>query len=214
MFFMHIPKTGGSSIEKYFLQLRCRVDFFQEFNHLQDLMRCSPVNHLDYEVIDKIFDLKKFVFRFAVVRNPFARLASEFRFRKGRNRNWSKDAIVYDQVEPWCLDVLTSYAKNKYYFSNHLRPQSDFIGPKIQKVYKLESGLSPIIENIGQTLSKFNLSLPSYDSIKGLEDKMVTTKDTRRGILTKEEKLIRESSVVSELVKHVYRRDFDAFDYR
>ena len=120
VFFMHIPKTGGSSVEKYFKILGSKVQFFEEFNHLQDLMRCSPVNHLDYQLIDKIFDLKKFVFRFAIIRNPFSRLASEFRFRKGRNRNWSKDVTIYDRVEPWCLDVLSSYAKNQYYFSNHL----------------------------------------------------------------------------------------------
>lgn len=213
IFFAHIPKTGGSSIEKYFQLIGAKVQFFDEFNHLNALMKCSPVNHLDYELIEQIFYLKKFYFSFAITRNPFARLASEFRFRKGRNCNWSQDVIHYSNIEPWTLDIMASYAKNKYFFSNHIRPQSDFIGPNITKIYKLESGLPTIINDMSSHLSSFNCRLPLYESVIGLDDMMVTSKSPRAGLVSKEEKAIRQSNVVSELIRHVYRCDFDAFDY-
>lgn len=213
IFFMHIPKTGGSSIEKYFQLIGAKVQFFDEFNHLNILMKCSPVNHLDYELIDQIFYLKKFRFSFAITRNPFARLASEFRFRRGRNCNWSKEVTIYDEIEPWTVDVLRSYAKNKYFFSNHIRPQLDFIGPNITKVYKLESGLSAIIDSVSDYLLPFKCVLPSYESVMGFDDMMVTSKSARAGLVSKEEEAIRQSSIISELIRQVYRCDFDAFGY-
>lgn len=213
IFFSHIPKTGGSSLEKYFQLNGASVQFFSEFNHLINLMKCAPLNHLDYHLIDQLFELKKFFFSFAIVRNPYARLASEFRFRKGRNGNIGKKITVYDSIEPWALDVLSSYAKDKHFFSNHIRPQIDFIGPGIMKVYKLELGLSGVVENISKRLQVHGCNLIPYESVDGLDDSMVTTKKTRLGTMSKEENLIRESSVISALVKHIYKADFDAFNY-
>lgn len=95
--FVHIPKTGGQSVELVFLeahQLRWRSRNDLLLRHSTDRSRgpsrlahlyaheYSEHGHIDAE------DFRKY-FKFAIVRDPYQRLMSEYRYR----RSWQRMSI-------------------------------------------------------------------------------------------------------------------------
>ena len=79
--FFHIPKTGGTSIESWLVNL---LDSKQILFHkfiLEDML-VTP-QHLGYSTIQKLIGEEVFAksYKFMIVRNPFDRLESEFFYR-------------------------------------------------------------------------------------------------------------------------------------
>ena len=72
--FIHIPKTGGTSVIDYF-------NFIQDTRHLFGrVMNTSlEVSHLPLYVINELFNIDDY-FKFCFVRNPWDRMVSEFKF--------------------------------------------------------------------------------------------------------------------------------------
>jgi len=65
--FIHIPKTGGQSIEKAF-------DCYDLYENEQAHYPASKVNELKADVYDSYF-------KFSIVRNPFDKLVSSYRYQ-------------------------------------------------------------------------------------------------------------------------------------
>jgi len=128
IFFLHIPKNAGSTVES-FLSKHSSMTFFGETLINQKV----PAQHLTYNdlqlVCENFIGLKKF----CIVRHPCSRLISEFFYRKvkrGRSAsNWNilKFLITYNLKR----------LRNNSVYSNHIRPQSDFISNDVE-VFKLE----------------------------------------------------------------------------
>lgn len=85
--FIHIPKTGGTSI------LRWMKENF-EYEDRGD-------KHLDYNRYVKIYDVP--TYHFACVRNPYARVLSWFHYmgEQAHSRLWAVQQGTLDQAEPW-----------------------------------------------------------------------------------------------------------------
>lgn len=133
LLFVHIPKTGGTFVERQLKANGWRASFLlhgQQERHLLGLMHASP-QHLHWAQLCALFDPTAFDLAFAIVRDPLERAISEYRMRsKARVRPFDE----------WLHDVLLKRASGPFHLDNHLRPQHEFVGPGVE-VLRFEDGL-------------------------------------------------------------------------
>ncbi len=157
--FIHVPKTGGTSLE-FHLQKFSKMFFYSNLRPLPSITRVSP-QHYPISVLRSIFGPNFWKQSFAIVRNPFDRVASEYNYQK---RFYWPNIPSFDI---WLNSMLTATKDDPFCFDNHLRPQVDFID-KTVKIFKYESGLDKIaveIENLMGINSNKNLpAILKYDS--------------------------------------------------
>src|SRR5437016_1998357 len=98
--FVHVPKTGGTSVKEYFRAYGGADDLHiggpadaervRAFSEL-DLKKHSPVVQIRRAMGRAEFDR---YFKFCVVRNPFIRTLSLFRFLKFNFRSWPRSSMM------------------------------------------------------------------------------------------------------------------------
>lgn len=162
--FIHIPKTGGSSIEKSLSLVSDDCTFYGSQNSLNE--KC-PAQHYQLDVLSKYIDLHDIDYTFAIARNPIARFVSEINYRlegDGILRLCLKAVFrkryLKPIFEPGLVFILLIVAFFRpYAFSNHFRSQRDFISHPRVRVYIYEEGLEEVYtelqELIGRRLQKF-----------------------------------------------------------
>jgi len=197
--FIHIPKTGGTTIERHLKRLG-RVDLLNGNRKQFKELPCSP-QHFHISVLNSLFNLNEFDYIFAVVRCPFARIKSEFQMRiRGKQK---KSSVTKPDINPWLTNTLAQYGKNKFIYDNHIRPQieflydmeNNFLSTKID-VFNFDIGIPVILEKVfsildikfqysenlrGQTFQKFDtvdLSSESCNKIKNFYNKDLELLDT------------------------------------
>lgn len=144
--FVHIPKTGGASIEHFFRKSG-KVSMFDGRPSNPDF-RCPP-QHFHLALLKQLVPFDMFDCTFTVVRNPFKRLASEYRMRN-RHRFLNGQRIA--DFEAWASDIFGKYAEDPWIANNHIRPQAEFVDDSV-RVFRFEDGLVPIVENVCRDLS-------------------------------------------------------------
>lgn len=154
--FVHIPKTGGSTIEQLFTSagwtMHLRETRKTGPEHFS-LYRCSP-QHLHAAVLQELFKVNQFDIILAMVRDPVARFRSEFAHRhSGKIEAAEADT---DTVSAWAERVFARWAKNPYALDNHLRPQTDFLLPR-SEIYRLEDGMEAMVADLN---ARFDLGMP------------------------------------------------------
>ena len=119
--FIHIPKTGGSSFSAGMIEAGWREIFSIRGVHANDLSfaYCSP-QHYHAEILESLFDLVRFEKIIAILRDPFARLVSEYCWQLHQGMTGLAPA-------EWISVAFRNYSDNPYLYDNHIRPQSDFI---------------------------------------------------------------------------------------
>jgi hypothetical protein len=130
VFFIHIPKTGGTSIERTFRDAGCAeaLRSGQKFAR----SKIAP-QHMHRELYELAIAKGFYDYQFAVVRNPFDRIASHYGHKvTNKNRTGTPDA--------WINAALNRLSDDPFTNDNHLRPQVEFIGPDTD-VFKFEVGL-------------------------------------------------------------------------
>ena len=190
--FVHIPKTGGTSIERKFMESGfqlAHIDRGVDFNRHRI---CSP-QHMDAGQYPLILDLESFSFRFAVVREPLSRLKSELAMRLAQG--FRNDV---DENDEWVLDGLRRYENDSYVFDNHLKPQSDFIVDGVC-VYRFEDGIESILAAITR-------ELPWVSLTPGVLHAM--SRQKKSGFASED---VRLSGPVIDEIKGFYRRDYEAY---
>lgn len=112
--FIHIPKTGGTSIEDALVDetSECKKDMWDE------RIRTTPLNHLTMQemLAGEFIDLPtaKSYFKFCVVRNPWSRVVSEI--------SYTPSLFAGDTFS----EKVASLCEIKNH-GNHMRPQVDFV---------------------------------------------------------------------------------------
>lgn len=134
--FIHVPKTGGTAVEFFFEKNGWDMSFVDRGgkNTLAPVMKCSP-QHFHAAILREMFRLKGFGYIFMTVRNPVARLVSEYRMRAHMQQR-------IEDIDSWVDYVLTTYPQNNFLIDNHIRPQSDFWLPGCE-VFRQEDGFGP-----------------------------------------------------------------------
>ncbi|MGR3762453.1 sulfotransferase family 2 domain-containing protein (plasmid) [Roseobacteraceae bacterium NS-SX3] len=139
--FIHIPKTGGSTVEEV-LAVSGAAQALKYHKRLG--YSSSTPQHMAWDVIQYWLPQGFYDYAFTLVRNPVARLVSEYRWRKSLSETPLPD------FDTWVKRQLARYAKNNYILDNHIRPQSEFIGPDVE-VFRLEDGIEfPIYAGLDQ----------------------------------------------------------------
>lgn len=157
IWFAHCPKAGGTSVEHLMV-----ATWGEAVGHLHwgwDLWwkrggwrHASPPNSPQHLTWD---EAQPFLARapsavFAVVRDPVARMVSEYRWQtSGRRGTWAGRALAHLPFALWLEIMLAMARRNPHAFDNHLRPQGDFI-PEGAVVFRLEDGLQPVADWLGE----------------------------------------------------------------
>jgi hypothetical protein len=156
--FIHIPKTGGTSVELYFYsKFNILMNNKSLFNSIQDEQLLnenieinSSLQHMTYNEIVKYskifnidFDNIKII---TIVRNPYQRIVSDLFYFKLIALNNTKEEV---------FDIINKYLVSHEY-DNHNIPQHKFItndkGEIIQNIHILKTeSLTNEMKNIGYT---------------------------------------------------------------
>lgn len=135
--FVHVPKTGGTSINSYFNFKEKLKNFYGVVNQSLEL------SHFSLDEIAEHLNLNSF-FKFSFVRNPWDRLVSKYFFYKiGYRKKNEKSLSIFDNVESfddYVFEIFKNFKniQNNYpshYLCNHFKTQSSFV---ISKNYKLD----------------------------------------------------------------------------
>lgn len=152
IWFAHCPKAGGTSVEQIMV-----AQWGDAVGHLHwgwdswwrrgGWRVADPPNSPQHLVWS---DAQAQLARppdavFALVRNPAARMASEYRWqRQGRRGTRLGKALAYLPFSLWLRVMLATARRNAHAFDNHLRPQCDFV-PGHARVFRLEDGLDKAV---------------------------------------------------------------------
>lgn len=151
--FIHIPKTGGSAIEKHFTGAGWQMLYHdgsagkRSINHYH----WTTPQHMHANMLEHNFRLNHFDVIFAVVRDPIARFRSEYVWRNGEEMNPRGGGVdpSAKAVEQWADNVFAQYAKNPFALGNHIRPQAEYIVDKA-RVFRYEDGLDNVIAMLNE----------------------------------------------------------------
>lgn len=152
IWFAHCPKAGGTSVEQFMVahwgeavgHLHWGWDLWWRDggwrvadppNSPQHLVWNDAITHLPRPP-DAVF---------ALVRDPVARMASEYRWQRHHRRGTKLGkALAYMPFPIWLRVMLTVARKNPHAFDNHFRSQTEFV-PEGARVFRLEDGIEPAI---------------------------------------------------------------------
>ena len=146
--FVHIPKTGGTSVEDAMMRSGAVVAL-KYGKRFEGFMK-TTFQHLNAEIYEGAIPADFYDYAFATVRHPVPRLVSEYFYRRKRGFR----AASFDR---WVNDALREQTRNQYAMDNHIRPQVDFLTEGVE-VFRIEDGidkpLTKAAEVLGMTLSE------------------------------------------------------------
>ncbi len=210
IYFVHIPKAGGSSIEKA-LQVdgvKWAMMMSKAKNTAADYGRCTP-QHIHANVYNTYIPKDFIDYAFTVVRNPYARLASEYKMKvvdvneriappgwiRTTLRRYRKPVGEPQFATPseWIIHALKRYEKFAFTRDNHIRPQVEFLAPHVEQ-FRLEDGLD---KPIAAAFHALGLPTPAEipHSRKGSTEKPKITAEALR------------------CIQNFYRSDFEQLNY-
>ena len=134
--FVHIPKTGGSTVEEVLKARGARQAL--KYHKRLGYANATP-QHMPWEVTRHWVTTEFCDYIWAVVRNPYNRLLSEYRWRETLSK---QDLVGFDE---WVNKTFDQYAATPYMLDNHIRPQVEFVSKSV-KVFRLEDGLEKAVE--------------------------------------------------------------------
>lgn len=115
IFFIHIPKTGGTSL---YANLKRQGAIIEDYNPWTATNLGVSSHHLDTEQRKKYF-AKNFVYEFTILRDPWERTLSEYVYR-------TKDTN-FKTINKWLFINLKIAERLLSNWDNHLKPMSHFI---------------------------------------------------------------------------------------
>lgn len=199
--FVHIPKAGGQSVEHLFLDslglsweerapllLRPNRDRSLGPNRLAHLYADEYVScgHISQELFDSYL-------KFAVVRNPYDRIVSEYLYRF-QDRPW------YRTPSP-ARFVRRTYPDDFHDTPRHMMPQTRYVMDQngkllVDHILRFEN-IGAEIEALSERIFGERRSLPHHNKTKG-------------GHKSRKARVRRQ---IQAAVAEKFREDFEAFDY-
>ena len=190
LLYVHVPKTGGTAIEAFFQRNGFAADLLDtggpgSFNRVR---RCPP-QHMEARLLEQVLRPGRCDYVFMTVRDPLARIVSEYRMRARGTPKIPKLPVWFDRA-------VARLADDPYAFENHLRPQAEF-RLKDAEVFRQEDGLDRIVDKLEQVLGA-TFEQRRMPRAKPHEDVAVPQEDI---------------DAIRTLVRGVYWRDYAVFGY-
>jgi len=142
---IHIPKTGGTSLENWMKTIAPLRLFTMG---IPATSKCTP-QHYRMQDIRALLGPGFFDHVVAVVRNPYDRIASEYRMRAQIAKEGFYKGLP--DFSPWLEEWLTRQKREPFCMDNHLRPQWEFLGKEVE-LFRLEDGLAAPAARIAEKL--------------------------------------------------------------
>ena len=195
--FVHIPKTGGTSITKFFKLLKFSETYGKD-NIFRQFLKETP-QHFTYNTLNNLININKLEFSFAIIRDPFDRIISSYFWSK-INTNHA-EVLKKINFETWFNHYSEIYKQNINVLSNHLIPQNMFVGQNIKKIYKFEDGVYNIFKDVMRCLNiiiKDDYKFPHINKTSAKNKSEI--------------KKIKESKHVRKMIYDFYKEDYDLYD--
>lgn len=186
--FVHVPKCGGTAVEKAFMKGGWDVGYMNEPK--QTGYNEAPCNaqHFHAELIEHlIMPSENCTDQFTIIRNPYTRLISEFVWRAGlvdHINSTGFDVRFFNGLENFAIQRFKEYKRNEmqyridpegfinkgqsFIFDNHMRPQHHFVTDSWNIYWheEMETKFWPEISN------KYGLDIPGRIN-KGVDSGIV-----------------------------------------
>lgn len=192
IFFAHVPKCAGSSVEDYLIRRFDEPLSIRDVTHFAKKRRrglLSLATHLTAEDLTDILP-HNLSYSFAVVRDPIERTLSQYRFQTGVSRTSRLSFSTWLRLMMRCVEI------DPRVYQNHIRPQSDLV-PDGSEVFRLEDGFDEMIKRL--------------DEVTG------TTSDETVGHLLNKKSVrpdVEPTRQDIEILQDYYAVDFERFGYR
>lgn len=185
--FIHIPKTGGTTVESW---LRSLAPLRFHSVGLPPASRCTP-QHYRMQDLRDLLGPDYFDYAFTLVRNPYDRIASEYRMHAAiRGQGFWK---AWPSFSLWLEENIRRQALEPFHLDNHLRPQWEFVGSNVD-VFRFEDGLEAALAPVAA-----RLGLPAPTNLPHLIQSSVPAPEWDRADRLR--------------VQEHYRLDFSEFGY-
>jgi hypothetical protein len=147
VFFAHVPKAAGTSVEDYLIRRLGKPSFAD--SHKRQGVRGTglipPASHLSAQDLAELLP-PKLDYCFAVVRDPVSRMQSEYRYQSGVSRS-SRFSF-----STWLRVMLKALSMDRRVYENHIRPQTEMV-PEGAEVFHLErGGIEEMIGRLDQVM--------------------------------------------------------------
>jgi hypothetical protein len=184
--FIHVPKTGGSSIEQH---LSSAVGVARSEALVDRSVQSSP-QHFHGEVLTRVLQDVPLCYSFMVVRHPVERIRSEYKFQTRRHVK-SYRLLSFSL---WLRYHLGRARHNRSHRDNHFRPAREFEAWS-PEVFRLEEGLSACFERL-QAMAGI---VPPTEEIHVKKSRPMK---------------VDIGKADTELIYEFYREDFERYGYR
>jgi len=191
--FIHIPKTGGTTIESYMEKLNKPI-FIGGYGILRNVV----YQHFNYKDYIKFFgheEYNKFI-KFTIVRNPYDRIISEYYWTPINTNLGYKSGKNFD----YFLKKVSNIVKNKKYndtiYHDHFIPQYEFICNidkkiMVNRLFKFEE-FNKVLEFLKN--KKYNI-------------------DFKKKLNNYEKNKIKLNPIQKKKIYELYKQDFEIFKY-
>jgi hypothetical protein len=159
--------------------------------------------------------------RFCILRDPFERLLSEYRYRATRKNpadalpkhvgpgdtltvelDWGEEFC--STFDAWVAKIFTDQIADPYLSDNHIRPQAEFTGPDV-KMFLFEEGLEQVfrwIDHVTQT-DRAIVPLDRNSSVKFSIQMLEQTRKSIETFYREDLRLIQEIKAARRSALHV-----------
>jgi len=183
--FIHVPKTGGSTIEHHLAEAG---PLFLKTGGPLNGMPCNA-QHFHAALIEALFGPADFSYAFMLVRHPLTRLVSNYRY-KLRKYHPLRSRLSFSA---WLRYALLRRRLNPYYHDNHLRPQVEFETANAE-IFHWEDGLEACLARVAE---RIGIEAPErLETLKRSAPRPVR---------------VRRSDI--DLVRRIYAGDFERYGY-
>lgn len=190
IFFSHIPKTGGSSVDLLFQQAKYNKTFYGGDKKISFQHRHS----LDEDLINEKNNYN-IIYEFTVFRNPLERLLSEFFMRSHNHLNKTSE-----DFHNFTIDILNTYELDKFINDNHIRPQVEFISENMD-IFKFNEW-DKLVEKLKVYDDEFSDKFPHINHATDYKNTLYFSSEIL-GWRPKKE--------TEEIVKEFYKEDYKIY---
>ena len=157
--FIHVPKTGGTTIERVLSQfgpmsLHSNGSCFRDQFRGGLLSKPIPLQHLHGALLRRLLLPGQFDLVFMLVRDPVQRMISEYRHAR---EMWRPEALL--SFSAWLRICLRLTRTDPAFRNNHFRAQADY-HVEGARVLHYEDGMLPCLNEISATLG-----VPKFDEL-------------------------------------------------